>query len=256
MRFSYGGIAAPTAAMAATFLLGATMASAATTYVTPDVIFGTGNANGSFTIDQENGVELGLRAKVRYPIPENRFNYDGVDTYMMPSGTSSGGLPLWNFEWSINTDYSGTSGLKLDDLTYKLQLDTDPTSAETFTSSFDPIFNYLSTPDHAIGDNGTGNGGGTVATSGTDYLNLLANNNVAQNSWSFLWEGALIDPNVNGTYGIQLTAYNADKVQVASTHINVATTPLPATLPLMLSGLGLVGAVARRKSKKAKAAAA
>ncbi len=241
---------------------GAASASAAITYdqnVTNNVIYGTGNANGGFTVDRNYGVELGLRAHLRFDStgqPQNIYNSNGAGTYTFPSGEyNNNGRPIWNFDWSINTDYLGTTGLKLGDLTYQLQLDTDPTSAENFTSSFDPIFNYLSTPDHAIGDNSTGNGGGTVATSEAEYLNLLANNNVAQNSWQFLWEGASIDPNVNGTYGIQLTAYSG-QVAVASTHISVVTTPLPATLPLMLSGLGLVGAVARRKTKKAKAAAA
>lgn len=39
-----------------------------TTYdgdVTPDVIFGTGNANGGFTIQRSAGVELALRGKLR-----------------------------------------------------------------------------------------------------------------------------------------------------------------------------------------------
>jgi hypothetical protein len=42
--------------------------------VTPDVIFGSGNANGAFTIDQSNGIELGLRGKLRFDAsnqPEN-----------------------------------------------------------------------------------------------------------------------------------------------------------------------------------------
>ena len=56
--------------------------------ITPDVIFGSGNANGSFTVSTLNRnsgtVELGLRAKLRYDEngnPQNTFNYDGVDTY-------------------------------------------------------------------------------------------------------------------------------------------------------------------------------
>jgi hypothetical protein len=34
--------------------------------VTPDVIFGSGNINGGFTTDRENGIELGLRAKIPF----------------------------------------------------------------------------------------------------------------------------------------------------------------------------------------------
>jgi predicted dehydrogenase len=29
---------------------------------------------------------------------------------------------VWNFEWSINTDYTGGRGLLLDDLTYEIYL--------------------------------------------------------------------------------------------------------------------------------------
>jgi hypothetical protein len=45
--------------------------------VAPEVIFGSGNANGSFTNNQTGSVELGLRAKVRYPTPMNTFNSNG-----------------------------------------------------------------------------------------------------------------------------------------------------------------------------------
>lgn len=69
--------------------------------VTPDIIFGSGNANGSFTVTNTllsfpsnpigGNLELGLRAKLRYDAtsgcpggvgcPQNQFNWDGVDTY-------------------------------------------------------------------------------------------------------------------------------------------------------------------------------
>ncbi|MFT5232028.1 MAG: hypothetical protein ACI9UQ_000046 [Candidatus Krumholzibacteriia bacterium] len=34
--------------------------------ITPDVVFGSGNDNGAFTVGLQNGVELGLRGKLRF----------------------------------------------------------------------------------------------------------------------------------------------------------------------------------------------
>lgn len=39
------------------------------TTVTNNVIYGSGNINGSFTLDRANGIELGLRVKTRFPSP-------------------------------------------------------------------------------------------------------------------------------------------------------------------------------------------
>lgn len=96
--------------------------------VTNNVIFGSGNANGSWTTDRANGVEVGLRAKVRFNAanaPENTFNSNGAGTYEFQAGlppTGFGFAPgststaTWNFEWSINSNYDGTSSYNLDDL--------------------------------------------------------------------------------------------------------------------------------------------
>ena len=70
-----------------------TLNSAKAANGTPDVIFGSGNANGSFTVASGGGVELGLRAKVRFNgsnLPENTFNYDGTKTYNFANGVPGG----------------------------------------------------------------------------------------------------------------------------------------------------------------------
>ncbi|WP_146204948.1 hypothetical protein [Meridianimarinicoccus roseus] len=58
-------------------LVGATATLAApvngTGNVIPDVIFGSGNANGSFNGETRNTIEVGLRCKQRYPAA-NVFN--------------------------------------------------------------------------------------------------------------------------------------------------------------------------------------
>jgi hypothetical protein len=220
--------------------------------VTGDVIFGTGNANGSWTVAQGGGVELGLRAKVRFPSPANVFNSNGDGTYNHLAGNDAG-RALWNYEWSINSDFAGTSGVKLDDLTYMLRIDTDPTAAINYTSNFDPI-NTLNPPtfwDHSIGDNSTLNGQGAEATDQASYLNLIANNNLAQQSWRFNWYAAPFNPNVSGSYTFALEAYNGlTRLAATEMTVNVAV-PEPSTY---LAGALLLlpfGASMMRKLRKA-----
>lgn len=105
--------------------------------VTPYVIFGSGNANGGFTVDQSNGLELGLRAKLRFNeagSPENTFNSLGNGTYVFANKAAPGSSsrPIWNFEWSINTDYIGSSGDVLNDFVYRLNIDENPESEGFF----------------------------------------------------------------------------------------------------------------------------
>lgn len=233
--------------------------------VTPDVIFGTGVDNGSFTIDSQKGVELGLRAKLRFNQagqPENTFNWDGNDTYTFNPGVAPGqSFPVaeWSFEWSINTAADG-AGRNLDGLTYALSL-TGPAGSGGF-SAFDPINDVNPHPDvnqvqwdHAIGDNSTGPGGGTVIPNSADdeagYLDLIANNNVAQNSWQPHWFVAGFDPTVPGDYLFTLTAFD-ERGPRASTSMTVTVVPLPAAAWAGLALLGMMGGVAglRRKLRQ------
>lgn len=206
--------------------------------VTPDVIFGSGNANGSFTVDAVQTpvgvVELGLRGKLRFDasnLPQNIFNSNGDGSYTFLAGHPTGGAgwattttPFWNFEWSVNVDQDGSSGESLDDYTYELGLDFDPSPGGTSYLVFDPITPSVSAPffDHAIGDNvGTVVGAGNAV----DYAAYLAAYNVAQNSWSyeFFNDGpyATFDPTVDGVYEIYLKALDASGSTVAHTAISI-----------------------------------
>lgn len=210
--------------------------------VTPGILFGSGNANGSFTIDQANGIELGLRGKLRHDAtgqPQNIFNSNGDGSYTFKSGvapTQSSPTGVWSIEWSINTDYLGTSGLALNDLRYELSLDTDPSSGVSF-STFDPINGTnpnTSTVywDHAIGDNGDTAATNFNASDEVDYASLIDTYNVAQNSWKAHWIIPGFDPTVNGEYTVSLTAFDG-MTALASSSIVINAVPEPGTIALV-----------------------
>ncbi len=194
--------------------------------VTPNWILGSGNINGSLTVDQSNGIELGLRGKLRHNAdgdPENTFNSNGDGTYSFAAGvapTQSYPTAVWSIEWAINSDWTDSDSLswKLNDLTYELGVDTDPSQATNFITS-DPI--NVDLADHAIGNNSTANGAGIVAVLDTEYAQLLAENNVAQQSWKAHWMIDTIDPTVDGTYDFYLAAFGQHGAEHARTEIQI-----------------------------------
>ena len=203
--------------------------------VTPDVIFGSGNANGAFTVQTLTGtygetLEVGLRAKVRfneYGLPENTFNSDGNGGYYFAAGGPGGITPTWSFEWHFNGDVTGV-GYTIDDFSLELGLDYDPSPTGTNFVVFDPLTPTVDMPfwDHAMGDNSTPNGGGVVATNATEYLNYLGQYNVVQQSWRYDWFDSFgtFDPSEHGVYDIYLKVFlNAPGFpEIAESYISVA----------------------------------
>ena len=221
--------------------------------VTPNVIFGTGVTNGSFTVDRNNNIELGLRAKLRFDAsgqPENIFNSNGDGTYSFNAGvapTQDYPAAVWSIEWSVNSDLSGDQHRALNALTYKLGVDSDPSAGDLWTIS-DPVnVTYL---DNAIGTNSTENGGGAVAPDASAYATLIASNNVAQNSWKAQWLLSSFDPTVGGRYDFYLAASDSTG-QLARTDISVFVAPVPVPSAVWLFGSGLLGLVGVARRKKA-----
>ena len=227
--------------------------------VIPDVIFGSGNANGGFTVDTAGGVELGLRAKLRFDssgAPQNVFNSNGDGTYSFDAGvapTKSFPTAIWCFEWSVNSDVSDldNEGGVLNGFTYLLGLDSDPSETADFSVSFDPI--NQASADHSLGDNSTLNCGGIEDEA--QYSSLIGQYNVAQNSWQPHWFINPFDPTVDGTYDIFLAAYDGDTL-LARTDIQVivgeggsSNVPEPASFAIwaLLAIVGISVAGRRRR---------
>ena len=254
-----------------------TASAAHASSVTPDVIFGSGNANGGFTIDQGGGVEIGLRGKLRFDdnnAPQNIFNFAGTDSngvgqYNFAAGAAPTGFgwdqnspttPIWSIDWSINSNFDSEDSLGgvLNAFDYAFAIDGDPTAGTDFTKIFDPI--NVSGADHSIGTNATGNGGGLVDTA--NYATLIGENNVAQNSLNFefvneITDGLFLnqleffDPNTPGTYRIMLSAFEkgtSNVVARSEIDINVGAVPLPATGLLLFGALGALAFARRYKT--------
>tara|TARA_R110001632_G_scaffold8686_11_gene34554 strand:+ start:29390 stop:30193 length:804 start_codon:yes stop_codon:yes gene_type:complete len=221
--------------------------------ITPEVIFGDGNANGSWTGETANGVEVALRGKLRFNAaasPENTFNYDGDRTYTFDPTLSSipANRSVFNFEYAVNVD-TDALGNTLDDYSYLFEFDLDPTAGTEFVG-FDII--TLKT-DNELGDNATGNGDGIVDD--TNYASIFGNYSVAQNSQNrgFGYSG-LLDAAAEGIFTYNLTVFDANGGTVATSSIDIVVgnvpVPAPSTLVSLFSGIFALGFVSLRRRKK------
>lgn len=210
-------------------------------------IYGSGNSDTNWTASTNDdfGIELGLRAKLRFIGPLVPTG----NVYTAPVGISSGTAAKWNFDFSITSDTSGDNDTPLTAFTYLLSLDIDPTAGESFIS-FSPLL-YL---DNEYGYSDTANGDAPVK----GVFDAAADFTVAQNSRNYGWDlpafGASFDPLANGIYTIRLEAFSPNDSALANplaqATIQVAAVPEPSTVALLSMGVagGLLYWRRRRKA--------
>ena len=178
---------------------------------------GTGTSNGHFAVDTEaNGVELGLRASLRFVGPITPTG----NLYTAPAGNSSG-KALWNFEFSVNP------GSLLG--THSLLTITGPGGV----LAFNPQLILDNTPS-----------GGPL------YQN---SENLA---FAFLGGPINFNPNASGLYTFDLKLFSSDDLLLGDVSIQVNAVPEPSTWAMLILGFAGIGFMAyRRKSQPAALAA-
>jgi len=240
-------------AAAAMVLGGAAGVQATTTYdanlVAPGVYNGTGNPNGGFTIANDSGIEVGLRAKYRnngavIDSPTNNYYVvPGAQTNATSGGNgAAANRSAWNYEFSINLNPTGAASgyLTLNDIVAMMTI--SDTHGHTNT------VNALTYWTDNAGYNGVKNAAFTNA--GTDYG---AQNSENPNFADFPL-ASFYNMNAADTYTFTLDVQNQAGASLASDTINVTVVPVPASAlsgAALLAGLGLVAGVKRVRGQQA-----
>src|SRR5436190_7554411 len=107
----------------------------------PYLSFRRPTSTAIFNLSLHDALPICLRAKLRFP-PSNIFNSNGDGTYSFKAGVGAAADdPVWNFEWSVNTDYNSLTGDKLSDVTYRMEIDDEQGAGTKFLA-----WDHISSP--------------------------------------------------------------------------------------------------------------
>jgi hypothetical protein len=186
----------------------------------PGVYYGTGNANGNFVVDTENGVEIGIRAHLAFV---GNITPTG-NLYQAPTGLYNPTHAFWNFDFSVNPGTQSLAGTTASITITEL--------GNGNTVSFDPSL---------IGDNyHSGNGfqnSENLQLGGPSWFNAFAND-------TYKFDFTLTGDSLQTPLAVEAF------VQIGS------GVPEPSTWAMMILGFAGIGFMAyRRKSTPALMAA-
>jgi hypothetical protein len=193
---------------------------------------GSGNPNGGFAVDTENGVEVGLRVKLRQD-PNVIDSVTGV--YDVPIGPqlTSPSHAAWNYEFSIDLRPGGVGTLTLADITATLTI-TDVTTGATATVD---ALSYF-------GDNsGYGSGGKDTPATGTDWGSQNSENPI----FASFPLAADYDENAVRLYEFDLVVKQGTNVLASDTIYAQTVAPEPGSALLFAGGLALIMVIVRRR---------
>jgi hypothetical protein len=223
----------------------ATAASASTVFdsplASPGFYNGSGNPNEGFTITNADGAEIALGVLYRKSGPQVHPT-GGGSTYDVKAGFYNfttdfclNACAKWNIEFSLNL--GADSGRHLDDITTLLTVKNLSTGD---VSSFDPLTTFT--------DNSGWNGAKNVANGNeaTDY-GFQNSENLAFSEFAALNFNPLENTSYLLTFSVSLIGSNTPFASVEAT---INATPLPATLPLFVGGLGVIRFAARRRRRR------
>ena len=241
------------------------MANATTTYDTtlasPGTYFGSGNPSGHWAATTTNysgtfgagSVELGLKAQGRYSSSPDVFPDAGTNIYRVQTGAYGSGFcpgcAVWNVDFSVNL---GTSGLNLGNVTSTLSF-YNVANHQSFAVN---PFTEFAADNSAYDGTSTrdGNHNPPAQTSDVGFQNsenlgfgpLLAPPGFVPASFAF-------DPTLDNTYIVTLSLLGPSSEKLGSVSetivAGVGATPIPGTLPLFLSGIGMLGFFMYRRKK-------